>query len=193
MIITEKNMMSEYLAYEPVLDLDKKFMDNVKALPLPSEVAGVKIKNLQEIPFQYVIMAWNVNDKNSLFSITCKAYGLKVDDIDSYPMLDFLRLTTEIEKLNEVTAKMFSALKRDEKDAEVKSIKEKFKSNNPTVVLAEIMVASKGAYTQEQVAEMPWKLAYDILEMQTLEFDRQTAVAELQEKRMKDATKRNRR
>ena len=47
------------------------------------------------------------------------------------------------------------------------------------------MIASNGAYTQEDAAKMSWKLAYDILQRQTIEFDKQSVQDDIMNKRMK--------
>ena len=73
--------------------------------------------------------------------------------------------------------------------AKQKEILSKFTIENPTAIFVEIMKASNGAYTQEMAAELSWKLAYDIIEAQTIEYDKQNAINELQEERMKNGTK----
>lgn len=193
MTITDKHKMSHYLLYESVFSLDKRFEEKVRAYDVAKEIDGVKVKSIMEIQFQHIIMAWNIQTQLDLFNVTCKAYGLDIEKVDSFPMIDFLRLTFTIADTSKLAGDIFKKLKRETKDAQVKDILSKFTTNNPTAILAEIMVASKGAYTQEQAGQLPWKLAYDIIEMQTIQYDKETAIAELQEKRMKENGTKHRR
>ena len=193
MIITGKHKMSHFLLYEPILTLDKAFMDKVRAYGVPKAIDGVTIKNMAEIQLQHLILAWNVKTKLDLYTVTCKAYELNVERIDKFGMIDFLRLTLSIEDLTTKAFEMFKTLKRESKDAAIKDILAKFERSNPRAILVEIMTASNGAYTQTQAGELPWIMAYDILEQQTLQYDKEMAISELQEKRMKEnGTKRGR-
>ena len=62
---------------------------------------------------------------------------------------------------------------------------EALKTKHKSSILAEIMIASQGAYTQQQAAELPWMFAYDILERQTLEYDKSVIQSEEMEKKSK--------
>jgi hypothetical protein len=148
------------------------------------------MRSVMEIQMQHILMAWNIKTENDLLNVTAKCFGLDSEKVDGYPLIDFLRLTFAAEDIALKAAEMFKKLKRETKDAEMKEILSKFTTNNPTAIFVELMKASNGAYTQEQAAELPWKLAYDIIEAQTIEYDKQNAISELQEKRMKNGTNR---
>ena len=188
MTITEKHTIADYKALQAVISLDKSFEDKVKAYAVPDTVAGLKMRSAMEIQLQHILMAWNMSNHNDLLRVTAKSFGLDAEKVDEYPLIDFLRLTFLLEETALKAADMFKKLKRETKDSEMKEILSKFTTNNPTAIFVEIMKASNGAYTQEQAAELSWKLAYDIIEAQTIEYDKQNAIMELQEKRMKNGT-----
>lgn len=182
--------MADYIEFQAVISLDKAFPDKIKAFDAPKVVAGLKMRSAMEIQLQHILMAWNIKDEQGLFRATAKAFGLDADNVLTYPLIDFIRLTLQLNDAAVKAAEMFKKLKRENKDSKIKEILSKFTTDNPTAIFVEIMKASKGAYTQEQAAELPWKLAYDIIEAQTIEYDKQEAISELQEERMKNGTNR---
>jgi hypothetical protein len=189
MNLTEKSTMADYIELQAVISLDTAFSDKIKAFSVPKTVAGLKIRSAMEIQLQHILLAWNIKDEQGLLKVTAKAYGLDSDKIMEYPLIDFIRLTFELNDTAVKAAEMFKKLKRENKDSKIKEILSKFTTENPTAIFVEIMKASAGAYTQEMAAQLSWKLAYDIIEAQTIEYDKQNAINELQEERMKNGTK----
>lgn len=190
MKITEKHTMADYYRLQAVISLDKAFGDKIKACDVPKVVAGLKMRSEMEIQLQHILMAWNIKDEQALMKVTAKAFGLDAEKILTYPLIDFIRLTFALNDTAVKAAEMFKKLKRENKDSKIKEILSKFTTDNPTAIFVEIMKASNGAYTQDQAAELSWKLAYDIIEAQTIEYDKQEAINELQEERMKNGTNR---
>lgn len=188
MNITHKHTIADYRNLKFILSYDKAFTDKIKQFAPVKVLRGVKICNPMEIQLQHILMAWNVKSEDDLFNITAKCFGLDAEKIDKYPMIDFLRLSLVVDETAFQAGEMFKKLKRETKDSEMKEILSKFTTNNATAIFVEIMKASNGAYTQEAAASLSWKLAYDIIEAQTIEYDKQNAMHELQEKRMKNGT-----
>jgi hypothetical protein len=188
MIITDKHLMRDFDRLSVVFKHDKAFMEKVAACAMPTHINGVKLKVGGEIPLQYIAMCWNVQDEAMLKRITALGYGLDAEKIAKYPLIDFLRMTQEFQSEAEKAAKMFMTLKRESKDERLKSILKDFKTSE-RAIYTEIMISSNGAYTQEQAADMPWILAYDIIERNTMEYDKQMAINEIQQEDMKHGRK----
>ncbi len=188
MKITRRYRMRDLPRIVHILDLDPNLSDKIKMYPLPKRIGRVKIKNSVLISFQHIIMSWDIKTENDLYSLTCDIYGLNKNKIGKYRLLDFWRLAIEVSETALTTAKMFKALNRDIKDSELKNAMKKVMEGHKTsasTIFAEIMIASNGAYTQEDAAKMSWKLAYDILQRQTIEFDKQSVQDDIMNKRMK--------
>lgn len=188
MIITKKHKMKDLAALGVVIKCDSNFMTKVAGVTCPTEIDGIKLKLGGEIKLQYIIQCWDVIDDENLKRITANGCGLNDADIDKYPLIDFLRLTLHFQEEAEKAAKMFMALSRKPKDERLAKMLENIKTSK-RAIFTEIMMSSNGAYTQEQAADLPWVLAYDIIEKNVIEYDKQVAQSELMEEDAKNGSR----
>lgn len=177
--ITKHHKMIHYPVLEYIISLDKKFEEKVRKFPIPEKICRTKIVKSQMIQFQHILQAWDA--KADFPSIVAKSFGLNPDRIDKYPMIDFLRLSYELADVSKKAAEMFEGLKREAPEGlklKLDKLSPKFRSS----ILTTVMIASEGAYNQEQVAKLSWVFVYDILESQVHESDRAKITSEYYDK-----------
>lgn len=183
MKITSKHKMKDLATLGVVVKHDSNFMSKVAEFECPDTIDDVKLKLGGNIPLQYIVMCWDIKSDEELKQHCANGCGLNAEKIDEYPLIDFLRLTLHFQEEAEKAAKMFMSLAREPKNEKLKGILSEFKTSK-RAIFAEIMVTSGGAYTQEMAADLPWILAYDIIERNTIEYDKQMAIAQMQEEEM---------
>ena len=185
MRITNKNRMRDLSRIGVLVNLDPEFINNVKEQTMPSMIGKVKIKHRNEIELQYLIQTWDLSDNEKLLKLTAKAYGLDPDFINNYPLIDFLRLTIDLQEVAEESAKLFISLKREPKDKEIAGVLEGFSTTGNLGIIDRFVTRSNGAYTHETAAKTAWIIVYNAFMNDTIEYDKQTAINEIMEERMK--------
>lgn len=183
MKLTMRHKMKDWDVLKAVCGLDEKFVEKVKAFDVPKKILGKKVKQTAYIQLQHIISAWDIKTEEDLHKWTAKAFG--ISNIKKCPIIDFIRLTIAFSDVAGEAGKLFMDLRRECKDSDLKTKLEALKTKHKSSILAEIMIASQGAYTQQQAAELPWMFAYDILERQTLEYDKSVIQSEEMEKKSK--------
>ncbi|MFZ4798268.1 MAG: hypothetical protein ACOYMA_12300 [Bacteroidia bacterium] len=174
--------MADFVKYGTIISLDKDFIEKVKAYEPPKFIGKVKIKGKMEISIQHILMSWNIKEDSQLLPITAKAYGLNPDKIDKYPLIDFIRLTIELQEISEKAAKMFMELKRENKDSELQSVLEGF-STSDLGLIDRFVKRCGGAYTHDTASDVSWYIVYTAFKEDTDEYDKQLAISEIMEKR----------
>lgn len=189
MKITHLNKMRDLSRIGVLVNLDPEFLNKVKAYDCPKFIDKVKIKHRNEIELQYLIQTWDLSDNQKLLNLTAKAYGLNPEKINSYPLIDFVRLTIDLQEVAEESAKMFMTLKRESKDSEIAGVLEEFSTTGNLGIIDRFVTRSNGAYTHETAAKTQWIIVYNAFLNDTIEYDKQIAINEIMEKRQNDRTK----
>lgn len=189
MNITEKHTMQDFYRLGTLINLDKEFIHKVNMQSMPTTIAGIKLKHRNEIELQYLIQTWDLKDNDKLLKLTAKAYGLNHEVINSYPLIDFLRLTIDLQEVAEESAKMFISLKREPKDKEIAGVLEGFSASGNLGIIDRFVTRSNGAYTHEMAAKTAWIIVYTAFLNDTIEYDKQIAINEIMEERAKNGNK----
>lgn len=174
--------MADFKKYNTIIALDKEFMSKIKAITKPAKIKKVKLKTKMEISIQHILMSWNIKTDEQVLPITAKAYGLDVEKIDEYPMIDFMQLVAELQDVSEQAGKMFMALKRENKDSEIQSVLEGFTTTD-LALIDRFVLRSNGAYTHDTASDVSWFIVYTAFKADTDKYDSELAISEIMDKR----------
>ena len=153
MKLTMRHKMKDWDVLKAVCGLDEKFVEKVKAFDVPKKILGKEVKQTAYIQLQHIISAWDIKTEEDLHKWTAKAFG--ISNIKKCPIIDFIRLTIAFSDVAGEAGKLFMDLRRECKDSDLKTKLEALKTKHKSSILADIIIASQGAYTQQQAAELP--------------------------------------
>lgn len=182
MKITYKHTMKDLKKYGNIIALDKNFMQKIREEKIPPRIKGIKIKKDREISIQHILMSWNVKDDEKVKEVTAKSYGLEVEKIDEYPLIDFMQLVVKLQDVSTEAGKMFMELKRENKDSEIQSVLEGFTTSDLGLI-DRFVTRCNGAYTHDTASDISWYIVYTAFKADTDKYDSELAISELMEKR----------
>lgn len=182
MVITEKHKMKDYARLGSIINLDKDFLDKVKKYDIPKKIGKFVVRDRYKIQLQHICQAWNIKNEQKLLEVTAKAYGLDKDKINDYPLIDFTRLTIDLQDIAEESAELFSKLKRENKDPQIQAVLDKFSTTNLGII-DRFVLRSNGAYTHDQAAECGWYIVYEAFKSDTDKYDIDVKINEIMEEK----------
>jgi len=116
-----------------------------------------------------------------LIKLTANAYGLNEAKVDTYPMLDFIRLTIAFKDVLEEAADLFNKLSRKSKKSKIQAILEKYSYQSNVQMIDRFVKRSNGAYTHDQAAETSWYVVYEAFKADTAAYDIDVDINEMNE------------
>lgn len=189
MKLTEQNKMSDFKKLGHIIGLDKAFLEKIKSFSVTDKICDIYIKKNVQISIQHILQAWNLKGNEQLLGLTARSFGLDENNIDEYPLIDFIRLTIELQETASKAAELFMSLKREPKDKEIAGVLEKFTTASDLSIIDRFVTRCKGAYTHDTASDISWVVVYEAFKLDTIEYDKQIATNEIMEKRAKNGNK----
>ena len=181
MIITKRHKIKHLYAIEPILNCsNQKLEDEIMKFDSPKKIGLMTVKKESKISIGQMLKIWDIKDGHDLIQQTVDTmllntkfnrlyYKLFIRKYTNLPLIDFTRLTKEVELIAKKASDAFKTLERQPKDLKKKAIYEKYKGDKFDFIARFCEIAP--AYTYDEAFDVSWVTVFQAFRRQTKQDD----------------------
>lgn len=166
---------------QPVLECSKmKLEDEIMRFECPKRIGMMKVRKESKIPIGEMLKIWDIKDGKALIEQAVETmllynrfnrfyYKLFIRKNINLPLIDFTRLTKEVELIAKKAGEAFKTLEREPKDPKKKAIYAKYKGDKFDFIARFCEIAP--AYTYDDAFNVSWVTVFQAFRRRTKQDD----------------------